>query len=333
MNVRSPVMWVAIAGVAVLAAVVIPAAVRDEGTAPGFDGHIQSGTCAHPTTDLTVDLKSPADTNDVQPYVAIGHDGKPVTLGFYGAPELPGFGVGALYSDEQFSMVITDPHIDNHAVACGDILEPRDHRFAESGVAVVQLLPVGSSTVTGFAALERTSLQRETDITPTRARIILSTEAVKVPAAKVAGYEGYIQSGQCGAPTGDLKVDLKSVDKHDDVRPFEAISPGVADPVTVAYYGSPAAPGFGVAAQYADEHFSVVIADAASGAPLACGDILEPDDDDITEAGLALVHLTPIGGAGVQGYAVLDRLTLQRELDVTPTVVRVFLFAPPATGA
>ena len=36
------------------------------------------------------------------------------------------------------------------------------------------------------------------------------------------------------------------------------------------------------------------------------------------------------GEAGVQGYAVMDRVGMQRELDVTPTFFRVLLFAPPA---
>ena len=46
---------------------------------------------------------------------------------------------------------------------------------------------------------------------------------------------------------------------------------------------------------------------------MACGDILEPDDDDFSEAGLALVQLLPVGDSGVQGFAVIERIALQRE--------------------
>jgi hypothetical protein len=44
-----------------------------------------------------------------------------------------------------------------------------------------------------------------------------------------------------------------------------------------------------------------------------------------------LVQLLPIGDSGVQGYALIERTGLQRELAVTPTRVRILLFAPPVT--
>ena len=87
------------------------------------------------------------------------------------------------------------------------------------------------------------------------------------------------------------------------MTPFQAISAETGEPVTVAYYGAAGAPGFGLAAAYTDQDFSLVITDAESGDPVACGDILEPDDDEFEEAGLALVQLLPTGDAGVQGYA------------------------------
>ena len=75
-----------------------------------------------------------------------------------------------------------------------------------------------------------------------------------------------------------------------------------------------------------------MISDTETGSPLACGNILQPANDDFTEAGLALVQLEPIGGSGVAGYAVVERTAMQRELDVTPTRVRIALFAPPITS-
>ena len=330
MNVRSGPIWWGLAAVLIAALLVVPLVVGDDDAgAAGFDGYIQSGTCAQPSEAFAVDLESESSAYDVEPYVAVGQNGEPVTLGYYGAPGVPGFGLAAIYTEQQFSMVITDPDADD-AVACGDILRPDADQFGEAGLAMVQLLPVGSSDVEGVAAVERATLQRELDITPTRVRIILSTDGVSVPDEAAAGYEGYVQGGQCESPVGDLRVELESQDEH-DVTPFQAVSAGSGDPVTVASYGSPGAPGFGLAAAYTDQDFSVVIADLDSGEPVACGDILEPDADEFVEAGLALVQLLPAGDAGVQGYAVMDRLAMERELDVTPMLIRILLFAPPAT--
>lgn len=329
MNVRSGPIWWGLA-VLIAALLVVPLVVDDnEAGAAGFDGYIQSGTCAQPSEAFVVDLESESSAYDAEPYVAVGGNGEPVTLGYYGAAGVPGFGLAAIYTDQRFSMVITDPDTDD-AVACGDILQPEADRFGEAGLAVVQLLPVGSSDVEGVAALERATLERELDITPTRVRLILSTEDVIAPDEAAAGYEGYVQGGQCESPVGDVRVDLESQDEH-DVTPFQAVSAGSGDPVTVASYGSPGAPGFGLAAAHTDQDFSVVIADPDSGEPVACGDILEPAADKFVEAGLALVRLLPTGDAGVPGYAVMDPVAMERELDVTPTLIRILLFAPPAT--
>jgi hypothetical protein len=115
------------------------------------------------------------------------------------------------------------------------------------------------------------------------------------------------------------------------VVPFPAQVEGSDEPVTVAYYGAPLAPGFGIAAVRTDQPFSLVITDTEAGNPVACGDILKPDNDDFAKAGLALIQLLPVGSTGVQGFALIERIPLQRESDVTPTRVRVLLFAPPVT--
>jgi hypothetical protein len=326
---RSPAMWLGVAAVAVLALILVPAVVGDDDDADsGFDGYIQSGTCADPSDELIVDLETAEDARAVEPYLAVGLDGEPITLGFYGVAELPGLGLGAVYTDQQFSMVITDADAD---VACGEILQPVDDRFEGEGRAVAQLLPVGASGVEGVAVLERTSLQRELDITPTVARIILSTGATTVPDDTVPGFEAYIQSGRCSEPEDHLRAELESDDDY-DVAPFEAASPSAADPVTVAYVGASGVPGFGLAATYTEQEFSVVIKDQRSAEPVACGDVLEPVADEFTEAGRALVQLVPTGGDEVLGYAVIERTGMERELDVTPTFVRVLMFAPPAPG-
>jgi len=327
----APLWWV-LGAIALAALLVLPIARgNDDNTASGFDGYVQSGTCATPSGELRVSLEGADDAHDIEPYVAVGHDGQPVTLGFYGAPGLPGLSVATIYSELRLSMVVTDER--GAAVACGDLLEPADSRFGESGVAVAQLLPAGSSRVQGLVSIERTTLQRELDITPTRARIVLTTDPVTVPADPVAGYEGYVQSGTCEAPAGDLRAAFESEDDDYDVTPFPAISSTTGASVTVAYQGTPGVPGFSVADAYADQDFSVLLVQPGSNAPVACGNILEPVDDAFTEAGLALVQLRPTGGDGVRGYAVLDRLALQRELDITPTMARILLFAPPISGS
>ena len=174
-----------------------------------------------------------------------------------------------------------------------------------------------------MAAIERTSLQRELDITPTRVRIVLSTDPISVPDEVADGYEGYVQGGTCDSPDGEIRVELESEDDH-DVLPFEALSAETGDPVTVASYGSAGAPGFGLATAYADQDFSLVIEDAESGEQVGCGDILEAYADEFEQAGLALVQILPTddaGDSGVQGYAVAQRAGMERELDVTPTLV------------
>ena len=169
-------------------------------------------------------------------------------------------------------------------------------------------------------------------MTPTRVRILLS-EGVSVGTTGplAAGYDGYVQARSCAEPTGRAHSNLKSRGDH-DVRPYLARAEGSGDPVTVAYYGAPRAPGFGLAAAYTDRDFAVVITDTEGGTPVACGDILIPDDDQFTDAGVALVQLLPSGSSGVQGYALIERIDFQRESDVTPTRIRVLLFAPAVSA-
>lgn len=295
--------------------------------ADGFDGYIQSGSCAEPTDDLRVELDGFGD-HDIEPYLAkTGNGDETVVLGYYGSPRVPGFGFSAIYTDQPFSLVITTSDNDE-PVACGDILRPDENAFGRAGLAVVQLLPADGSTVQGVAVVDRGPLERELDSTPTRVRVLLSTEGEVTEAASVAGYDGHIQDGTCDSPGDTLDVQLSSRGDH-DVAQFLARSDGAAEPVTVAYYGAAPAPGFGLAAAYTDEQFSLVMTEGDG--QVGCGDILEPDEDAFTEAGLALVQIQPVGDTGVQGFAVIERAALQRESDITPTRVRVMLFAPPVT--
>ena len=335
MNVGSTsIGWVVAAvGIGLLVVPVIRGG--DDDGAAGFSSYIQSGTCAEPDDAFIADVDGDDSTYDVEPYRAVGDDDEPTTLGYYGDEGVPGFGLGAIYGgDQQYSLVVEDPETDD-AVACGDILRPEADEFGEAGLALVQLLPVGSGdaedAVQGMAAIERTSLQRELDVTPTRVRILLSTGPVSTPET-ADGFGGHVQGGTCESPAGELQADLENRDDDDEpaITPYRGISPETGDPVTLGYYGAAGAPGFGLAAASTDQDFSLVV-ESASGDPAGCGDILEPDADEHEEAGLALVQVQPTGEGGVQGFAVLERVGAQRELDVTPTLVKVLLFAPPAT--
>ena len=321
------IRWFA-AGVTLAAAALTPIAAFAQ-EEDGYDGYIQSGTCTEPTNDVRVELDGLGD-HDIQPYLAkTGTGDETVVLGYYGSPRAPGFGFSVIYTDRPFSLVVTGPG-DDEPVACGDLLQPDEDRFGQAGLAVVQLLPAEGSTVQGFALIDRGPLQRELDVPPTRVRVVLSVEGEPSAAQSVAGYDGQIQDGTCDSPGDRLQVQLRSVGDH-DVVPFLARADGSSESGTVAYYGAAPAPGFGLAAAYSDEQFSLAITDAEGGDPVGCGDILEPNDDAFSEAGLALVQIFPIGDAGAQGYAVIERIALQRESDVTPTRVRILLFAPPVT--
>jgi hypothetical protein len=322
---RAPV-WLALVAVAVVAVLLVSVVSDEDEGGAGFEGFIQSGTCADPTDDLAVDFESDEDADDIEPYEAEGPDGETVTLGYYGAPEVPGFGVGLLFTDQPFSMVITEPGSDE-AVACGDLLEPVDDEAEESGIAVAQLLPVGSSDLRGMATLERAKLERELDIVPTRARVLLTTEPGD-GFASADGYDAFVQGGTCADPDDDLLLDLDSEDDP-DVTPFLARAPESDEEVTVAYYGAAPVPGFGLAAAYTEQAFSVFVTEPGSDEPVACGDVLVPADDDHVQTGLALVQLQATSDDGPHGYALLDRKGMQRELDVTPTLVRVLLHAEP----
>ena len=82
MNARSAPLWWGLAGLVVAAVLVVPLVVSDDDDgAAGFDGYVQSGTCAQPSGDLKVDLQGAEGANDVEPYVAVGADGEAVTLG------------------------------------------------------------------------------------------------------------------------------------------------------------------------------------------------------------------------------------------------------------
>ena len=246
---RHVTRWL-VGGATLLAVVFIVPRIVGAQDAEGFDGYIQSGTCASPTDNLRVKLDGGGD-HDIEPYLAkTGTGDETVVLGYYGSPGVPGFGFSTIYTDQPYSLVITGT--DGDPVACGDILEPDRDRFGEAGIAVVQLLPVENSTVQGVAVIDRAPLQRELDVTPTRVRVVLSSGAEVTTAPEpTAGFDGYIQIGTCDSPGDRLRVQLKSRGDH-DVEPFLARPDGSGEPVTVAYNGSAGAPGFGLAAIYTD---------------------------------------------------------------------------------
>ena len=99
--------------------------------------------------------------------------------------------------------------------------------------------------------------------------------------------------------------------------------------MVIAYYGASGLPGRPLAAAYTDEGFSVVVTDGEGGDPVACGDILEPEST-FYRSGDGDGQLEAVADSGPHGFAVVERVKLERELDVTPTRVRILIFAPPA---
>ena len=166
-------------------------------------------------------------------------DGEPVTLGYYGAPGVPGFGVSAIYTDQQFSLVITDPDTDD-AVACGDILRPDADQFGEAGVAVVQLLP-GRSSSASKGSRPSSGPRSSASWTSRRPGCGSSSPPtpVSAPAEAAAGYDGYVQGGHVRfAGRATLRVELKSRGRPRRRRRSRPSPAETGDPVTVAYYGS-----------------------------------------------------------------------------------------------
>jgi hypothetical protein len=324
MRYRRTLTGLAVLGTVLATVLVAPAAVGAQ-DAEGFNGYVQGGTCAAPDDALHVNLRGGGE-HDIEPYRAKGPDGD-VVLGYYGSPELPGLGVSVIYTDRRFSLVIVGT--DGQRVACGDILRPDADRYTEAGVAAVQLLPVEDSGIRGVAVVQRTQLQRELDAIPARVRVVLATEGSAAPPAQLAeGYDGEFRGGTCAERVGKLRVELRGLSDM-DINPYRASRDG-GEPVTLAYTGRPGAPGLGLAATYTGVDFSLAVTDP-SGATVSCGDVLEPSASEFTEAGLALVQLKPVADSGVSGYALIQRVALQREVDVTPTRVWVVLFAPAAT--
>jgi hypothetical protein len=165
--------------VATAAAMLLWLPVGAQEAAPGFDGYIQSGTCAAPTDDVFLELEDSRSDYAVEPYLAkVRGEDATITLAYFGSPLAPGFGYSVIFTDQEvFSLVMTDPE-SGAPVACGDILEPDDENFAQIGVALVQLEPVGNSGLQGFAIVERTETSRENDIISTRVRILLMAAPV-----------------------------------------------------------------------------------------------------------------------------------------------------------
>ena len=155
------------------------------------------------------------------------------------------------------------------------------------------------------------------------------------------GFDGYIQSGTCEAPETEDPVFIELEDARSDyaVEPYLARVSGEDATITLAYYGAPLAPGFGYSTIFTDEEvFSLVIIDPESRAPVACGDILEPDDENFEQIGVALVQLQPVGDSGLQGFATIERTETERELDIVSTQVQILVsmsaeVAPPVVGS
>ncbi len=333
MNARSAPMWWGVAAVVVAALVVMPLAVGDDDDgAAGFDGYIQSGTCAAPSDELTIDLEGAEDAPDVEPYVAVGADGKQVTLGQYGATEAPRLQCrGDLFQPA----VLDGDHGSRQrqpsraATSCSPMPTSSGRpawqscSSCQSGRAASK----GSRPSSGPASSGSwTSLRPELgSSSPPRTSPCRRKRPPATRATCRAGRARRRRTTSGPSRTARTTTTCRPSRPGPPRRPTPSRSPTTDRPASPASAWVPPTPSRA-------SRWSSLDPDRTSQSRAATS--CEPDDDKFTEAGLALVQLMPTGGdAGVQGYAVIDRVTMQRELDVTPTLIRIVLFAAPATAA
>lgn len=143
----------------------IPATAEDE---TGFDGFVQSGTCAAPSGDIHLDVETGDNDHAFQIYTAKNME-RGNTDVYFGTRAIPGFGPLTLLGDASFSMAIIDAA--GAEVACGEITVPKESAFIDQGLILIELQAINDSQVAGVAIL-RAPDQGATDIL-TKAEVIL----------------------------------------------------------------------------------------------------------------------------------------------------------------
>ena len=168
-----------------------------------------------------------------------------VVLGYYGVPVVPGFGFSAIYTDQAFSLVITGPRTAiRWRAATSSSRMPT--RFAEAGVAVVQLLPVGDSDRArdGGRPAGASSSASSTSLRPAFASCCRRTARSPYRRRRRPGSTATSKAAPV-MPDRPAAHAAESQGDH-DVRPYLASPDGPGEPVTLAYYGCARRPGFRV---------------------------------------------------------------------------------------
>ena len=143
------------------------------------------------------------------------------------------------------------------------------------------------------------------------------------------------KSGTCEAPETEDPVFIELEDARSDyaVEPYLARVSGEDATITLAYYGAPSLQASGTQPYLPMKKCSLVIIDPESRAPVACGDILEPDDENFEQIGVALVQLQPVGDSGLQGFATIERTETERNIVSTQVQILVSMSASRSSGS
>ena len=169
-------------------------------------------------------------------------------------------------------------------------------RFAEAGAAWCNSCRRRLHRARGggpAAGTARTGARRDSDAGPDRA--VADTTSLRPPRGADA-YDGYIHGGTCARRATGCTCPARDTGDHTSGRTSPA--PRAGEPVTRRRRRGPRA-GFRVRGGARRSDLLGRPHRGGSGDAVACGDILAPDPDGLTDAGVALVHLQPIGDRGV----------------------------------
>ena len=206
-------------------------------------------------------------------------------------PASPASVSAAIYTDQEFSLVIADPDSDE-AVACGDILQPDADEFEEAGRGRGAAAP-GRVERGRRDRGHRAVHPRSASWTSRRPRCGSSSppNPISVPGDAAAGYRG-LRPGRAVRVARRTRSGSSSRARTTTTSCRSRPSPPTAgEPVTVASYGVRRRTWLRTGRGLHRPGLLAGHRGCRAGEPAGCGDILEADAEEFTEAGLALVQI------------------------------------------
>ena len=148
---------------------------------------------------------------------------------------------------------------------------------------------------------------------------------------QATGFNGYIRSGSCAKPAGNIHLDIsRGTDQFAFLRYTAPPENGVTDTGPVTYFGIRTVPGFGVLTLLSGEPYAVVITADSTDTIVACGDIHRPTQSAFQDSGVVLVRLDPVGNSTARGVAILRSASLSATQG--ETLAEVILTVGTAAG-